>query len=134
MTTFFKEYNLTAEQRSLLRDLIVYMIAECDMEVIQGKTAPFIAKRSTKLDILFMLNEGKVVKGMDSVIFVLRDVAELCNEVPEILREDYKRTTLWSEKNVGLVGILTMYSNETIAGLKTVLLGEPVMSSTNNFW
>ena len=134
MTTFFKEYNLTAEQRSLLRDLIVYMIAECDMEVIQGKTAPFIAKRSTKLDILFMLNEGEVVKGMDSVIFVLRDVAELCNEVPEILREDYKRTTLWSEKNVGLVGILTMYSNETIAGLKTVLLGEPVMSSTNNFW
>ena len=134
MTTFFKEYNLTAEQRSLLRDLIVYMIAECDMEVIQGKTAPFIAKRSTKLDILFMLNEGKVVKGMDSVIFVLRDVAELCNEVPESLREDYKRTTLWSEKNVGLVGILTMYSNETIAGLKTVLLGEPVMSSTNNFW
>ena len=134
MTTFFKEYNMTAEQRSLLRDLIVYMIAECDMEVIQGKTAPFIAKRSTKLDILFMLNEGKVVKGMDSVIFVLRDVAELCNEVPESLREDYKRTTLWSEKNVGLVGILTMYSNETIAGLKTVLLGEPVMSSTNNFW
>ena len=134
MTTFFKEYNLTAEQRSLLRDLIVYMIAECDMEVIQGKTAPFIAKRSTKLDILFMLNEGKVVKGMDSVIFVLRDVAELCNEVPESLREDYKRTTLWSEKNVGLVGILTMYSNETIAGLRTVLLGEPVMSSTNNFW
>ena len=134
MTTFFKEYNLTAEQRSLLRDLIVYMIAECDMEVIQGKTAPFIAKRSTKLDILFMLNEGEVVKGMDSVIFVLRDVAELCNEVPESLREDYKRTTLWSEKNVGLVGILTMYSNETIAGLRTVLLGEPVMSSTNNFW
>lgn len=134
MTTCSKTYDLTAEQRSLLRDLIVYMIAGCDKEIAQGKTAPFIAKRSYKLDILSMLSEGKEVRGMDGILFTLREVAKLCNEVPESLRENYMRTTLWSEKNVGLVGILTMYSNETIAGLKTVLLGEPVMSSTNDFW
>jgi hypothetical protein len=134
MTTYFKEYYLTAEQRSLLRDLIVYMISQCDIEINSGKTAPYIAKRSTKLEILYMLNEGQVVKGMDSVIFVLRDVAELCKEIPEELRSDYRRTTLRTEGNVGFTAILAMYPNDTIVGLKTVLLGDSIMSSTNNFW
>ena len=134
MTTYFKEYYLTAEQRSLLRDLIVYMISQCDIEINSGKTAPYIAKRSTKLEILYMLNEGQVVKGTDSVIFVLRDVAEFCKEIPEELRSDYRRTTLRTEGNVGFTAILTMYPNDTIVGLKTVLLGDSIMSSTNNFW
>lgn len=134
MTTYFKEYYLTAEQRSLLRDLIVYMISQCDIEINSGKTAPYIAKRSTKLEILYMLNEGQVVKGTDSVIFVLRDVAEFCKEIPEELRSDYRRTTLRTEGNVGFTAILAMYPNDTIVGLKMVLLGDSIMSSTNNFW
>ena len=133
MTTFSKTYDLTAEQRLLLRDLIVYMIAECDKEVAQGKTAPFIAKRSYKLDILSMLSEGKEVRGMDGIIFTLRDVAKLCNAVPENVRADYRRTTLWFEKDSGLTGILSMHSNETIEGLKRELQADPFMSSTNNF-
>ena len=134
MTTYFKRYDLTAEQRLLLRDLIVYMIAECDKEIAQGKTAPFIARRSIGLDILSMLNKGEDVYGMDSVIFTLRDVAELCKEIPEELREDYKRTTLRSEGPVGFTAILAMYPNDTIVGLKRALLNDPIMSSTNNFW
>lgn len=111
----------------------MYMIAECDKEVAQGETAPFIAKRSYKLDILSMLNEGKEVRGMDGIIFTLQDVAKLCNAVPENVRADYRRTTLWCEKDSGLTGILVMHSNETIEGLRRELLADPFMSSTNNF-
>ena len=71
---------------------------------------------------------------MDGIIFTLQDVAKLCNAVPENVRADYRRTTLWFEKDSGLTGILVMHSNETIEGLKRELLADPVMSSTNNFW
>ena len=131
MTTFSKRYDLTAEQRSLLRDLIVYMMSQGDT---RSKEYPCYSWRSPGREILSMLNEGKEVEGMDCIVFTMRDAADFCKVVPDETRDELRRNYERDKENVGLVGILSMHTNETIVGLKKVLLGDPVMSSTNNFW
>lgn len=134
MTTFSKRYDLTAEQRSLLRDLIVYMISQGDARVMHGENYPYRGWQSNGRKILSMLNEGKEVRGMDCIISTMRDAADFCKIVPDETRDELRRNYEKDKENVGLVGILSMQTNETIVGLKKVLLGDPVMSSTNNFW
>ena len=63
MTTFSKRYDLTAEQRSLLRDLIVYMMSQGDAHVAQGENFPYLRWQSYSREVLAMLNEGKEVRG-----------------------------------------------------------------------
>ena len=134
MTTFSKRYDLTAEQRSLLRDLIVYMMSQGDAHMAQGENFPYRRWRSYGCEILSMLNDGKKVWGMDCIISTMRDAADFCKVVPDETRDELRRNYERDKENVGLVSILSMHTNETIVGLKKVLLGDPVMSSTNNFW
>lgn len=133
MTTYFKEYELTAEQRLLLRDLIVYMISHGDARVAHGESFPYRTWRSSGREILSMLNDGKEVKGFDCIIFTMRDAAELCRVVPDGTRDELRRNYVTDKEDEGLNSILYMHSNETIEGLKRILMGDPVMSSTNNF-
>lgn len=131
MTTFSKRYELTAEQRLLLRDLIVYMMSQGDAK---KDKYPCYSWRSPGREILSMLNEGKEVRGMDCIVFTMRDAAGFCKVVPDETRDELRRNYVRDKENAGLVGILSMHSNETIEGLKRVLMSDPVMSSTNNFW
>ena len=130
MTTFSKTYDLTAKQRLLLRDLIVYMMSQGDAK---KDKYPCYSWRSHGRKILSMLNEGKVVEGMDSIVFAMRDAADFCKIVPDETRDELRRNYVRDKENAGLVGILSMHSNETIEGLRRELLDEPFMSSTNNF-
>ena len=134
MTTYFKEYDLTVEQRLLLRDLIVYMISQGDARVAHGESYPYRRWRSYGRDILSMLNEGKEVKGFDCIIFTMQEAAEMCRVVLDETRDELRRNYVTDKENEGLNSILSMHSNGTIMGLKKVLLGDPIMSSTNNFW
>ena len=131
MTTYFKEYDLTAEQRSLLRDLIVYMMSQGDAK---KDKYPCYSWRWHGREILSMLNEGKVVKGMDSIVFTMREAADFCKGVSDETRDKLISIFMKDTEDVGLLGVLSMHSNETIEGLKRVLMSDPVMSSTNNFW
>ena len=131
MTTFSKTYDLTAEQRLLLRDLIVYMMSQGDAK---RDKYPYYSWRSPGREILSMLNEGKEVSGMDCIIFTMRDAADFCKIVPDETRDELRRNYVRDKENAGLVGILSMHSNETIEGLRRELLADPFMSSTNNFW
>ena len=134
MTTFSKMYTLTAEQRLLLRDLIVYMMSQGDAHVAQGENFPYLRWQSYSREVLSMLNEGKEVRGMDCIISTMRDAADFCKIVPDETRDELRRNYERDKENAGLVGILSMHSNETIEGLKSELLADPFMSSTNNFW
>ena len=129
MTTFYKVYELTADQRSLLRDLIVYMMSQGDAK---KDKYPCYSWRTSGREILSMLNEGKVVEGMDCVISTMRDAAGFCKVLPEERREELRRGWARAKEHEGLDGVLSMHSNETIEGLRRVLRGEPVMSSTND--
>ena len=133
MATFFKRYDLTVEQRALLRDLIVYMMSQGDAYVAQGENCPYRRWQSYSREILSMLNEGKEVRGMDCIISTMRDAADFCKTVPDETRDELRRNYERDKVNAGLVGVLSMHSNETIEGLKRVLMSDPFMSSTNNF-
>lgn len=130
MTTFSKTYDLTAEQRLLLRDLIVYMMSQGDAK---KDKYPCYTWRSPGREILSMLNEGKEVEGMDCIVFTMREAADFCKVLPEERREELRRGWAGAKEHEGLDGILSMHSNETIEGLRRELLADPFMSSTNNF-
>lgn len=49
------------------------------------------------------------------------DIMKLCNPVPDEIREKFKRTTLQFGAEDGLIGILSMYSNELITELKSAI-------------
>lgn len=64
----------------------------------------------------------------------MQEAVEMCRVVLDEARDELRRNYVTDEENEGLNSILSMHSNETIEGLKRILMGDPVMSSTNNFW
>lgn len=122
MTQYVIRYNLTDDQRSLLRDLLVYLICQYDKEISYGKTAPYIARRSIALDFLYAIKNEPLI-GDDSVMgLMMDDVAILCNPIDSEIRKMLKTSSLFIE---GIVGILSLYSNDTIIGLRKEIVKEP---------
>ena len=103
-----------------MRDLVVYQISIYDSEIAAGGTAPFIARRAEALRFLRKINPLYVI-GTDSTAVMMWDIIKLCNTVPDEIREKFKRTTLQFGAEDGLIGILSMYSNELITELKSVI-------------
>lgn len=103
-----------------MRDLVVYQISIYDSEIAAGGTAPFIARRAEALRFLRKINPLYVI-GTDSTAVMMWDIIKLCNPVPDEIREKFKRTTLQFGAEDGLIGILSMYSNELITELKSVI-------------
>ncbi len=125
MTTFCKVYKgFTSEQKSLLRDLLVYQISRYDAQ-------NNIARRSSALDFLHNIYKDEL-RRFDSTMIMMGDIIEICRTVPEDKREDIKRCTLLVDD--GLMGILSGYSNETINGLKEILSSNDniTMASTSS--
>jgi len=125
MTTFCKVYKgFTSEQKSLLRDLLVYQISRYDAQ-------NNITRRSSALDFLHNIYKDEL-RGFDSTMIMMGDIIEICRTVPEDKREDIKRCTLLVDD--GLMGILSGYSNETINGLKEILSSNDniTMASTSS--
>ncbi|MBQ8784531.1 MAG: hypothetical protein IJZ59_00620 [Alphaproteobacteria bacterium] len=113
MTTYRKVYKgLTLEQKSLLRDLLVYQISKYD---IQNN----ISKRSTAVHFLHDIYEDDLI-AFDSTMIMMDDIIKICRTVPENERANIQRQLLLNSDD-GLVGILSIYSNETINGLKEIL-------------
>ena len=120
MTSYSYNYVLSEEKARLLRDLVVYQISIYDSEIAAGGTAPFIARRAEALRFLRKINPLYVI-GTDSTAVMMWDIIKLCNPVPDEIREKFKRTTLQFGAEDGLIGILSMYSNELITELKSVI-------------
>ena len=120
MTSYSYKYVLSEEKARLLRDLVVYQISIYDSEIAAGGTAPFIARRAEALRFLRRINPLYVI-GTDSTAVMMWDIIKLCNPVPDEIREKFKRTTLQFGAEDGLIGILSMYSNELITELKSVI-------------
>ena len=120
MTSYSYKYKLSEEKARLLRDLMVYQISIYDSEIAAGGTAPFIARRAEALRFLRKINPLYVI-GTDSTAVMMWDIIKLCNPVPDEIREKFKRTTLQFGAEDGLIGILSMYSNELITELKSVI-------------
>ena len=120
MTSYSYKYVLSEEKARLLRDLVVYQISIYDSEIAAGGTAPFIARRAEALRFLRKINPLYVI-GTDSTAVMMWDIIKLCNPVPDEIREKFKRTTLQFGAEDGLIGILSMYSNELITELKSVI-------------
>ena len=120
MTSYSYKYKLSEEKARLLRDLMVYQISIYDSEIAAGGTAPFIARRAEALRFLRKINPLYVI-GTDSTAIMMWDIIKLCNPVPDEIREKFKRTTLQFGAEDGLIGILSMYSNELITELKSVI-------------
>lgn len=133
MTTFYKKYTFTSAEKDLLRNLLVYEISQYDSQIALGNNAPFYARRSTALDFLFLLN-GEEIGGNDSVMVMMDDIIKLCKPISEETRSKLCRTTLNFNQDDGLIGILSMYDNETILGLKSALTSDDLLlSSTSSF-
>ena len=120
MTSYSYKYVLSEEKARLLRDLMVYQISIYDSEIAAGGTAPFIARRAEALRFLRKINPLYVI-GTDSTAVMMWDIIKLCNPVPDEIREKFKRTTLQFGAEDGLIGILSMYSNELIIELKSAI-------------
>ena len=120
MTSYSYKYVLSEEKARLLRYLVVYQISIYDSEIAAGGTAPFIARRAEALRFLRKINPLYVI-GTDSTAVMMWDIIKLCNPVPDEIREKFKRTTLQFGAEDGLIGILSMYSNELITELKSVI-------------
>ena len=120
MTSYSYKYVLSEEKARLLRDLVVYQISIYDSEIAAGGTAPFIARRAEALRFLRKINPLYVI-GTDSTAVMMWDIMKLCNPIPDEIREKFKRTTLQFGAEDGLIGILSMYSNELITELKSVI-------------
>ena len=120
MTSYSYKYKLSEEKARLLKDLVVYQISIYDSEIAAGGTAPFIARRAEALRFLRKINPLYVI-GTDSTAVMMWDIIKLCNPVPDEIREKFKRTTLQFGAEDGLIGILSMYSNELITELKSVI-------------
>lgn len=120
MTSYSYKYVLSEEKARLLRDLVVYQISIYDSEIAAGGTAPFIARRAEALRFMRKINPLYVI-GTDSTAVMMWDIIKLCNPVPDEIREKFKRTTLQFGTEDGLIGILSMYSNELITELKSVI-------------
>lgn len=133
MSTYYKKYTFTSAEKDLLRNLLVYVISQYDSQIALGKKAPFYARRSTALNFLFLLNREEI-GGDDSVMVMMDDIIKLCKPISEETRSELSRTTLNFNQDDGLIGILSMYDNETILGLKSALtLDDLLLSSTSSF-
>ena len=133
MTTYYREYNFTKQQKALLRDLIVYLISEYDSKIKAGGTSPYIALRVTAVDFLHEIDKT-TLGGNDSVMIMMDDVMRLCSTVSDDIRKDYERCSLTLPS--GLVGILHLYPNEIIQGLKSKLIisnAKITMTSSSTF-
>lgn len=133
MTTYYKQYNLSSEQKSLLKDLLIYLISQYDQQIANGGKSPYIARRSSAIDFLFRLDDNPL-GGNDSIMIMMDDIIELCRPISDDIRKDYQCTTLRFDSDNGLIGILCLYSNEIIEGLKKNLsLDDMFMTSTSSF-
>lgn len=120
MTSYSYRYVLSEDMARLLRDLVIYQISLYDSEIAAGGTSPFIARRAEALRFLPRINPIQVI-GTDSTAVMMWDVIKLCEPVSEEIREKFKRTTLQFGAEGGLIGILSMYSNELITELKATI-------------
>lgn len=133
MTTYYREYKFTKQQKNLLRDLIVYLISEYDSKIKAGATSPYIARRATAVDFLYEIDKN-ILGGDDSVMIMMDDVKKLCTPVSGGIRKDYERCSLMLTS--GLAGILHLYTNEVIQGLKSELTNSNsniTMASSSSF-
>lgn len=113
MTTYIKVYKgLTLEQKSLLRDLLIYQISKYDIR-------NNISKRSTAVHFLHDIYKDELI-AFDHTMIMMEDIIEICRTVTENKRADIQSQLLLNSDD-GLVGILSIYSNETINGLKEIL-------------
>ena len=120
MTTYCKIYKgLTSEQKSLLRDLLVYQISRYD---IQNN----IANRIAAFDFLRNIYQDNL-RGFDDTMIMMNDIIKMCKPIPENRKEDLKKSALLNPDD-GLIGILSIYSNETITGLKEILSSKDNMT------
>ena len=121
MTTYRTEYLLTSEQKELLRDLLIYVISECDSHT--GKkvyTQTF--RRSKALELLNKLTDEVIIGREDTIMFMEEDIIKLCNPISDDIRQNYDYNMRLDEEKAGLNGILHLYSNEVIEGLKSTLV------------
>lgn len=128
MTTYSMHYKLTNEQKSLLKNLLIYQIGRYDTEK-KGLNQ----KLAASLDFLYMIDSENVI-GDISIMIMMDDIIKLCNSISEDERKEIKRTAILGGKNKGLMNILSMHSNETIDGLRQSLSSKDniFMSSTSS--
>lgn len=135
MTSYRTEYLLTSEQKKLLRDLLIYVISECDSHT--GKkvyTQTF--RRSPALELLNELTDEVIVGDDRTIMFMEEDIIKLCNPISDDIRQKYNYYMRLDEEKAGLNGILHLYSNEVIEGLKSSIItsnNKIYMASTSSF-
>jgi hypothetical protein len=128
MTTYCKHYKLTNEQKSLLKNLLIYQIGRYDTE--KG----FNQKLAASIDFLYRIDSEKVIGDISIMMTMENDIIKLCNSISDDERKEIRRTAILGGKNKGLMNILSMHSNETIDGLRQSLSSKEdiFMSSTSS--
>lgn len=135
MTSYRTEYLLTSEQKKLLRDLLIYVISKYDSHT--GKkvhTQTF--RRSPALELLNELTDEVIVGDDRTIMFMEEDIIKLCNPISDDIRQNYNYYMRSDEEKAGLDGILHLYSNEVIEGLKSSIRtsnNKMYMASTSSF-
>lgn len=129
MTTYRKEYSFTDEQKRLLRDLLIYLISNLDLKKELGRIAPHC---ELAVGMLHELSNDKFRVCMDNEMIVMDEVEKLCKPVSDEIRHYYEHHRRIPEK--GLTGILALYHNDVIEGLKKAIYSsEMYMGSYSSF-
>ena len=124
MTTYYKIYELTPQQRALLKDLLIYKVSQYDQKITCGGGCPYIANRSEAMVILNEIYNNKLEIRYPSG--ALNDVAELCKTISNKTQKDLKSCNVIAGELGGLISILSAYSSQTVNSLRKKL------SSDNN--
>lgn len=130
MTSYYRTYDVNTQQKQLLRDLIIYQIGIYDMEIKEGGTCPFIARRAEAVDFVFELTYKEVVGGDDSTMIMMKDIIKLCNPLSDETRSKHPLCT----DAHGLDYILRLYPNETIIGLAEELKANKKFLASTSSW
>ncbi len=131
MTSYRKTYSFTDEQKKLLRDLLIYLISHYDYKIEAEKDTPRFGYRSA-IWILHELSNDEFRVADDTEMWEIDKVINLCNPVSDEVRSNIKHGIVNPQS--GLEGILSLYSNDVITGLKgAIQSGEMYMASTSSF-
>lgn len=137
MTSFRIEYSPTSEQKELLRDLLIYIISKYDSQIGRKKyMGRCHSYREMAFEILNQLSNENIIGDDSTIMFVEREIIKLCNPIPDDIRQNYNHHMRTDEEKAGLKGILHLYSNDIIEGLKSSLetnIDNMYMASTSSF-
>ena len=132
MTRYCQTYSLTAEEKSLLKDLLVYKIRKNASEINASNKGKYNPKNDSIYDLLI-----DVRKMQDNELTVCGNQMFLVHQIEEL----YMRSTDTIKENSTdaidneLMIVFSKYSNETINKLRNQILSKEntAMVSTNSF-